>query len=152
MSENVLTVVGEAVNLLKRRKDLFLGTEEVFPQDLVTAVALDALLLGANRVEILHAEEWWLVFAQDDWLQVKTEQNLMDVFRGIHPLPNYKQNQCRHEVFLTAYAAHVFTSFMDEESGTATLTVIKGDKAEIGNIFATAAIGKFVGRVVGFKL
>jgi hypothetical protein len=104
----------DPVSHVRRAKVMYLGREEVIPQNLATNLINDALTLGATRVEVHHCGKWWLVSSADDWLVRETDVTIEETFRRLVPLVGGGLEALRREILLTAFASAVFTKKGDD--------------------------------------
>jgi hypothetical protein len=78
------------------------------PSDLASKIAADALILRASRTLAVHADPWWAVAADVDWLAAAPVP-VDELFRRIVPFPEAGVNSMRSEILLTAFADDVLT-------------------------------------------
>jgi hypothetical protein len=104
-----IEILDDAVQHIRRRKVMYLGREEVIPENLATAVCNDALTLGVGKIEVLHCGAWWLIASEEDWLAKENPHTLQETFTKLLPLAGGGREALRREVLLTAFASTVFT-------------------------------------------
>ena len=119
-----IKVLDDAIGLIRRRPEMFIGTSVARPEFLATSLAHDALTLGATQVQIHHIDDWWAVASDEDWLTYDNDLSIRETFSRILPIPGVV-NSCRSEVVVHALAGTVFTRKAGE------LTILSGDKATI---------------------
>ena len=77
---------------------------------LAQRLSSDAMVLGANEVDVARAGEWWTVSADTDWLAKPCECAVEKLFNQVIPFPQAGPNSMRSEILLTAFARDVVTS------------------------------------------
>jgi hypothetical protein len=122
-----IKVLDDAIGLVRRRPEMFIGTGVARPEFLATSLVHDALALGATHVEIHHLNDWWVVASDEDWLTYHNDLSIRETFSRILPVPGVV-NACRSEVVVHALAGTVFTSKAGE------LTILCGDEAAIRSV------------------
>lgn len=104
-----IEVLEDVIAHVRRRKTMYLGREEVIPENLITALVNDALTLGTQAVEVRHRENWWMVSSEEDWLIRGHQCTVEQVFKKLVPLAGAGPEVIRNEVLLAAFASIVFT-------------------------------------------
>ena len=110
---------------IRSHPQMYLPGGIVDPVHLATRSAGDALSLSANRVELVHENEWWIVRADLDWLfeiplngvcgvpgnpPVHAFYSIHEIFNNIVPIPQAGVNSFRSEILLTVFAKQVITA------------------------------------------
>lgn len=109
-----LEPISDAVAHVRKRKAIYLGSEDVAFENLATNLINDALTLGVRHVDVRHWGEWWLVSSEEDWLLRENQFSIEETFRRLVPLIGGGREALRREILLTAFAAAVFTRKNDE--------------------------------------
>src|SRR5687767_46875 len=76
------------------------------PMWLATRVSGDALLLGAVNAGSTRCGDWWVAWADHDWLQ-RDGQEIRELFDRILPFREAGVNAMRGEILLTAFAKDI---------------------------------------------
>jgi hypothetical protein len=141
-----IQILDDPVAFVRRRPEWFVGSDEVRPGFLVTALARGALDLGCKQVEVHHIDDWWAVASDEDWLAYHNQLGVRETFNRILPSPA-GVNACRYEVVVRALAASVFTCRAGE------LVVLSGDEATIRGVLAQEPLCRLrEKRVVAFTM
>jgi hypothetical protein len=134
----------DPVSHVRRRKVMYLGREEVAPEDLATNLVNDALTLGVASVEVHHCGDWWMVSCAEDWLARENDFTIEETFRSIVPLVGGGLEASRREILLTAFASDVFAkkgedmlwvsggTHIDHDQMDTCLKMIPGDHRVVG--------------------
>jgi hypothetical protein len=102
---------------LQRNESQFFRAGGYDAVELAGMIATEALILGAQKVQIHSTEEWLTVVADKDWL----EHYGHEVFHAITPFPEAGVNGVLAEVLAVAFSSGVATATPDEDK------VIKGE-------------------------
>lgn len=94
-----IKILRDVVAHVRRHKVMYLGREEVIPQNLATVIANDALTLDVSKVEIHHCGDWWLISCEEDWLIKKNEFTIEDTFKKLVPLAGGGWKRCAERFF-----------------------------------------------------
>lgn len=109
---------------------------------LAEALAHDALVLGAKRVVIECYDEWTIVGAELDWLNVRGRYphslEPAELFRRLVPFPEDGANAMRHEVLTTAFASEVVTA---TPSSDLSITGSTSENDPIWNVLRRSGLG-----------
>lgn len=141
-----IKIIDDAISLIRRRPEMFVGEGDVRPAFLVAALAQDVLALGARQIEIHRTHEWWIVASDEDWLAYDNNLDVREIFHRILPAPD-RVNGYRSEVVIHALAGAVFTSKATD------LVVFSGDDAEIRHLLTREPFVRFSQkRIVGFTM
>jgi hypothetical protein len=104
-----LTILDDAVALIRRRPTMYLASETPGPT-LAGALVHDIALLGALPVRVARDAAWWLVSGGADWLRTPSGAISTEPFFRIVPCPQWGLYAFRTEVLLTALAEAVVTA------------------------------------------
>lgn len=112
------------VQHIQKYPQMYIGSNELNAQYLVTELLTDAKLLGIKEAEYFSFANWHLIKAESNWIIKNTLGITLieDIFNRIIPFPEAGVNSIRSEVIITAFASDVFVWYQES------LTVIKGNK------------------------
>jgi hypothetical protein len=136
----------DAVEHVKKRKLMYLGSEDVVPEKIAAFIANDALILKVEKIYIEHWHNWFLVRSPEDWLTYQNDFTIEETFCRLIPLVGGGANALRREILSTAFASDVFTM----KGGK--IIVIKGEHpidAGLTNLLKSIPDSY---RVVGFRV
>ena len=126
----------DAMGHLRRNESQFFRSGSYDPIELAGMIATEALILGAENVQIQSAGEWLTVTADQDWL----ERHEHEAFHAIVPFPEAGVNSMLAEVLAVAFSAGVATSTRDGSR------VIKEQDSCVAH-----PVGQGMARAVAFK-
>jgi len=110
-TEKDIQVLTDSVGFVRRNPDMFLRLGEPNIHDFVENIVSTALLLGANKINVIKHDEWMFISSNVDW----TKNDERDAFSRILPFPEAGVNSCRPEVILVAFCTSVL--FKTKHSG-----------------------------------
>jgi len=135
----------DPVEHIRSHPDLYLPGGRADPALLASRLAGDALMLGAERVEVSHDGCWWWVAADRDWMGTNAAVTAREAFERIVPFPEAGVNSMRSEVLLTAFAERVVTVAVGARE------CIKGNVADADQIWRVLPTAEWA-RLVAFRL
>jgi len=109
-----LKKLNSAISYVRKNSKNFLRTGKVDLNELATNVLYDALALGAETGGVCKLGEWWIVYADFDWLVTEDEKTITTMFNSIVALPEAGPNSCRSEVLLNAFCENVIVFGSDD--------------------------------------
>lgn len=132
----------DAVEHLRKRRDIHLGGCEMTPSYMASLLVQDAMVLGMDdlRVRTL-VDAWTIVSAARDWTRVGPGSQLAraTLFRRMINFAESGINELRHEVYLVAYCRDVFVhdaegveTFAGEAPSPAVLATLEPDRFHLG--------------------
>lgn len=141
-----IKIIDDAVSYVKRRSELFLGSN--LPNDigLLRWLLTDILVLGGQEIGVKRYEDWWLVGSNTDWLRPPPGLSLQDMFSRIIPLPQAGDNSMRSEILLAAFCEEVVVSGSDGD------LIIKGGGEKIEGLRSFISTACPFERVVAFRV
>lgn len=102
-------VLRDAVALLRKRPEMYLGPQELTPYLLASLLLQNAMALGVDDLRVRTSPEGWTVLsAARDWTRLGPGGELprAELFRCLLPFH-------RHEIYLIAYCRDVFARDAD---------------------------------------
>ena len=129
---------------IRSHRDTYLPASGDISIYLAQRLSADAMVLGANEVDVVRSGDWWSVAADIDWLAKPCPCAVEKLFNQVIPFPETGPNAMRSEILLTAFARDVITS---DERG---MKVIKGESALGQEILASNS--REWARVVKFRM
>jgi hypothetical protein len=145
-----------AIDHIRTHREMYFPDGKVSPRTLARRLVDDALILGATRCGCLNRDDWWLVWADKDWLDVSPDGGLLALFSKIVPLPEAGVNAMRSEILLTAFADDVLVS--EGHDLTVVHTRVNGEAAikDFERAFGPLSLDPWVShldhRLVAFRL
>ena len=105
------------IEFIKKSPSKFGFSSEPTSSELVGRVVSSAVALGERSVSVQIIDKWCFVCSEGDWI-IRNHSNIIDkqdIFSTIIPLPELGEEQSRPEVFISAFAEHIFIREVDGE-------------------------------------
>jgi hypothetical protein len=133
--------------IIKKRPEMYFGSNGPTPEFISSAILRDAVTLGSKYAVVRYVEGWWLIAAETDWLSAGNLANtdLNRLFSGLVPFPEAGVNGIRSEVFASVYSSALLVG------GKAGRLKLKGndtEEKEFDNVITSIVPNE---RVLGFK-
>ena len=122
------TQLTSSVDHVRSNPGMYVGSAGPNLYDLMGAMAADAVCLGAPSVSIVRFDAWFIVESEFDWVLAESRFDLVECFNRIQIFHKHRQNSCRMEIVLNAFAQDVVV--MGQEG----FTIIKNKGGEITKI------------------
>lgn len=132
---------------VRKRPEMYFGTNGPSPQAICSAIGEGALILGADSIMIKKVRKLWLVAANIDWLNVNTHTSIKDadIFNSFLPFPEAGQNSLRFECMANLYSRMLAIHLNGETN------LLKGCENDLSYFNECTKDLGFKGRVVGFE-
>lgn len=91
--------------ILRERARFFRG-DDYDANEMASQIALEALMLGAGRIDIIRDSEWITISSDIDWLAGLNG----DAFSGLVPIPQVGRNAVTAEILAVVFASGVATA------------------------------------------
>jgi hypothetical protein len=101
----------DAVEYLRKRRDIHLGGQEMTLSYMASLLVQDAMVLGIDDLRVrLLPDGWTVVSGARDWTRLGPRGELprAALFRRLIRFDQSGINEVRHEVYLIAYCSDVF--------------------------------------------
>jgi hypothetical protein len=130
----------KGIDWMREHPEMFLALLPPQGRDLSGRLAHEALLMGAQNIQVTKSDEWWIISADSDWLD-SPDVGVQEFFERVVPFPEGGRNAHRYEILLTAFATKIIT-----KSSKGTL-IVKGTES-----IELAPIAPGVARIIAFSL
>ena len=114
----VLEILDDPVGWVRESPQLFLRNGRFTSEEAAAHVMEEALLCGAQHVQVVRQSGWWIIVGDVDWLAGPSS---LSSFWHVIPYEEGGANSMRSELVLTAFASRVVTASRSQ------VTIIKGD-------------------------
>ncbi|MGW1619479.1 hypothetical protein [Streptomyces sp. NPDC002172] len=125
----------DVMDYLRGNEGMFFRSGTYDPVELAGMIATEALILGAENIQIRSDGDWLTVSADRDWL----ERYEHDAFQSIMSFPEAGANSMLAEILAVAFSAGVTTA------ARGTLKVVRGEFA-----FPARPVDQNTARAVSF--
>lgn len=137
----------KGAEVIRRRPEMYFGSNGPTPESISSRILNDALVLGSKFATVKCIDNWWVVSAEIDWLSIggASRTDFKSLFNRMIPFPEAGVNSIRSEVFAGVYSSVILLG------GTAGSILIKGessDEEEFGKVTSSIYPRK---RILGFK-
>lgn len=137
----------DALQYVRDNPNMFLPYGKSAAWAIANGLSGDALVLGAIDVRVFRYDQWWIVAADKDWLDVPCScpAGPQDAFSRLLGFPEAGVNSHRHEIIATAYANSVISI------SSADRFVVSGNVADCDAVWGQLLTGNMQ-RAVAFRM
>ena len=102
----------DPLRAIRKRPDMYLGTDVVSPSAIALRLQDDAKLLGARETTVREFQDWTIVSGDIDWLSLGAgaPSDSQVLFENVFPFPEAGVNSFRGEILVAAFASLAITS------------------------------------------
>lgn len=115
MTKDVLIAKINPMELVIKRRSMFIASEGDCSVELAKNLLDDALTLGAKDIAIKIFGKWFVVHSSCNWLETEADAPVEALFRGLYGLAGGGLNAFRREILVTAFCQDVFIGLPGKE-------------------------------------
>lgn len=143
--ENIKVIKAEE-HVIKNQK-MYFGSRGANPEEICSAIAEGALILGATETNIKNHKGWWLVSSEVDWLKLPSiiEIDEKSIFERFYGFPEAGVNWHRSEIMAKIFSECCFTVAYND------ISLVSGEMPESNTLKVLKEYSSKWARTIVFK-